>query len=127
MKKLLLLAITVFVFSCINAQNTPADSLKEYTGKYKFPDGTPFTEVTIVLVNGTLSATSEAGSSDLKRREGDIFDIVAYSGTAIFKRNDGKKINKLQVQVEDLDVEGDKTEDGVLSGILWRLEIKDYK
>ena len=124
MKKLLFLVITVFVFSCIKAQNTPADSLKEYTGKYKFPDGTPFTEVTIVFENGTLTATSEAGSSELKRREGDIFDIVAYSGTAIFKRNEEKKVNKVQVQVDDLDVEGDKTEGGAIFGFLWR---KDYK
>jgi hypothetical protein len=122
MKKLLLLAVTVFVFSCIDAQNTPADSLKEYTGKYKFPDGTPFTEVTITLQNGILTATSEAGGSDLKRREGDTFDIVAYGGTAIFKRNEEKKIKKLQVQVDDLDVEGDKTEEGALSGFLWRFK-----
>jgi len=127
MKKLLLLAITVFIFNCINAQNAPADSLKEYTGKYKFTEGTPFSEVTIILQNGTLTASSEAGSSDLKRREGDTFDIVAYGGTAVFKRNEEKKIKKLQVQVDDLDVEGDKAEERTLSGILWRYGNRDYK
>lgn len=120
MKKLLFLALTVFVFNSINARNAPADSLQEYTGKYKFPEGTPFSEVIITLQNGTLTATSETGSSDLKRREGDTFDIVAYNGTAIFKRNEAKKINKVQLQVHDLDVEGDKTEEGALSGITWR-------
>ena len=120
MKKIVLLAITVCAFSCIKAQSSPADSLKEYTGKYKFPDGTPFTEVTIALENGVLTASSVAGSSELKRREADTFDIVAYGGIAIFKRNDEKKIKKLQVQVNDLDVEGEKTEEGSLSAVLWR-------
>ena len=117
MKKFFLLAITVFAFSCMNAQGSPADSLLEYTGKYKFPDGSPFTEVTITLENGVLTASSSAGSSELKRREGDVFDIVAYSGTATFKRNEEKKVRRVQVQVEDLDIEGEKTEGLYLSGI----------
>ncbi|HLG40184.1 MAG TPA: DUF3471 domain-containing protein [Chitinophagaceae bacterium] len=120
MNKLLLIVLMVFSFNTINAQTSPADSLKEYTGKYKFPDGTPFPEVTITLENGTLTATSVAGSAELKRREGDVFDILSFGGTATFKRNDEKKITKLQVQVNDLDVEGEKTEGAFLSDIFWR-------
>jgi hypothetical protein len=120
MRKLLLFVVAVFAFSFSDAQENPADSLKEYTGKYKFPEGAPFPEVTIVLENGILTASSVAGSSELKRREGDVFDIVAYGGTATFKRNEEKKVNKVQVQVNDLDVEGEKTEDGSLSDIFWR-------
>ena len=119
MKKILLFIIAVAAFSFVKAQSSPADSLKEYTGKYKFPEGTPFTEVTISLENGVLNATSAAGGSELKRREGDVFDIVAYGGTAIFKRNDDKKIVKLQVQVNDLDIEGEKTEGLYLSTEFW--------
>ena len=117
MKKIIVFAIAIFAFNLINAQNSPADSLKEYTGKYKFPEGTPFPFVTIALENGTLTATSVAGTSELKRREGDTFDVVAYGGVAIFKRNEEKKVNKVQVQVDTLDVEGEKTEEGSLSGI----------
>ena len=117
MKKIILFVIVILAFNSINARNSPADSLKEYTGKYKFPEGSPFPIVTIVLENGTLTATSVAGTSELKRREGDTFDIVAYSGIVIFKRNEEKKIVKAQVQVNDLDVEGEKTEDGYLPGI----------
>jgi hypothetical protein len=123
MKKLLLLAFAVCAFSFINAQTpvpSPADTLKEYVGKYKFPDGSPFSEVNIALENGVLIASSAAGSSDLKRREGDVFDVVAYGGTATFKRNDTKKVIKLQVQVNDLDMEGDRVEEGKLSDIFWR-------
>jgi len=119
MKKLLLLILIITAASFANAQSSPADSLKEYTGKYKFPEGTPFSVVTISLENGSLTATSEAGTSELKRREGDIFDIVAYGGTATFKRNDEKKIIKVQVQVNDLDVEGEKTEGLYLSTEFW--------
>jgi hypothetical protein len=123
MKKLLLLAFAVCAFSFINAQTpvpSPADTLKEYVGKYKFPDGSPFSEVNIALENGVLIASSAAGSSDLKRREGDVFGVVAYGGTATFKRNDTKKVVKLQVQVNDLDMEGDRVEEGKISDIFWR-------
>ena len=121
MKKFLLLVVTVCTFGLANAQTpSPADSLKEYTGKYKFPDGNPVTEITITLENGVLNASSAIGGSELKRREGDIFDVVAYGGTAIFKRNDEKKITKLQVQVNDLDMEGEKAAEGSLSDIFWR-------
>ena len=111
MKKVLFLAITALAFNVANAQTpAPADSLKEYTGKYKFPDGNPVTEINIVIENGVLTATSAIGGSELKRREGDIFDIIAYSGTATFKRNGDGKINKVRVEVPDLDMEGEKTE-----------------
>lgn len=121
MKKLLLLAITVCAVNFLNAQSpAPADSLKEYTGKYKFPDGSPVTEITVALENGALSASSAMGGSELKRREGDVFDVVAYGGTATFKRNGEGKIQKLQVQVNDLDMEGEKTEGLLLSDIFWR-------
>ncbi|TMI65966.1 MAG: DUF3471 domain-containing protein [Bacteroidetes bacterium] len=121
MKKFLLLVVTVCAFGFVNAQTpSPADSLKEYTGKYKFPDGSPFSEVNITLENGVLTASSAAGSSELKRRDGDVFDVVAYSGTAIFKRNDDKKVTKLQIQVNDLDMEGEKAAEGSLSDIFWR-------
>jgi hypothetical protein len=121
MKKILLFAISVCAFSLIHAQTSPADSLKEYTGKYKFPDGTPFPEVTITLENGVLTASSSAGSAELKRKEGDTFEILSYGGLAIFKRNEEKKIKKLQVQLNDLDVEGEKTE-GIAD--LWKLNIE---
>lgn len=120
MKKLLLLILTAVAFNLAKAQTpSPADSLKEYTGKYKFPEGTPFSEVTISIENGILTASSASGGSELKRREGDTFDIVSYSGTAIFKRNEEKKVVKLQVQVNDLDVEGEKTEGLGLSIGYW--------
>jgi hypothetical protein len=121
MKKLLSLAFALCTFFFVNAQNlSPADSLQEYTGKFKFPDGSPVTEVNVTIENGSLMASSAMGGSELKRRDGDVFDIVAYGGTATFKRNGDKKVNKLQIQVNDLDMEGEKTEGYNLSDIFWR-------
>lgn len=121
MKKILLLIVVICAFGLVNAQTpSPADSLKEYTGKYKFPEGNPVTEITFSIENGVLTATSAIGGSELKRREGDVFDVVAYGGTATFKRNGDGKVIKVQVQVNDLDMEGEKTEGLPLSDIFWR-------
>lgn len=110
MKKLCFtLSILVSVY-IVSAQNTPADTLQQYTGKYKFPDGSVVTEVALVLDNGVLKASSAMGSSDLRMTEGDIFEIVAYSGTATFKRNPEGKISGVQMVIGDINIEGSKTE-----------------
>ncbi len=121
MKKIFFFLTSVLAFSFANAQNpSPADSLKEYTGKYKFPEGNPVTEIIFSIENGVLTATSAIGGSELKRREGDVFDVVAYGGTATYKRNGDGKVFKVRVQVNDLDMEGEKTEGLPLSDIFWR-------
>lgn len=121
MKKILFFAITLFAISFANAQTpSPADSLKEFTGKYKFADGNPVTEITVAVESGTLMASSAMGSTELKRTGTDVFEIVAFAGVATFKRNGDGKVIKLQIQVNDLDMEGDKTEGISLSGIFWR-------
>ena len=121
MRKVLFLAITAFAFNLANAQTpAPADSLKSYTGKYKFPDGNPVTEINVTIENGVLTAGSALGSSELKHREGDIFELVAYAGTCTFKRNADGKVNKLRVQVNELDMEGEKTEGLSLYESFWQ-------
>ena len=121
MRKALFLAITILAFNFANAQTPlPADSLKVYTGKFKFPDGNPVTEINVTIENGILTAGSAIGSSELKHREGDIFDLVAYSGICTFKRNGDGKVNKMRVQVNELDMEGEKTEGLSLNDSFWR-------
>lgn len=108
MKKLFLSLFTILCFSLVNAQT---DSLQEYTGKYKFPDGNPVTEIGVVLENGTLTATSAMGNSELRKTDSkDVFEVVAYSGTATFKRNTEGTVTGLQIQVQDINMEGTKTE-----------------
>jgi len=108
MKAILLALIVTLSFFAANAQT---DSLQEYTGKYKFPDGSPVTEIGVVLENGVLTVTTAMGNSELKKTDTkDVFEIVAYSGTATFKRNAEGKITTLQIQVQDINMEGTKTE-----------------
>ncbi len=100
---------------CLATARAQTDSLKEYTGKYKFPDGSVVTEISVVLENGGLTASSVMGSTELKKTDTkDVFDIVAYSGVATFKRNAEGKLTSLRVQVQDIDMEGTKTEEGTL-------------
>ena len=107
MKKMLLSLFVLCSFISVNAQT---DSLQQYTGKYKFPDGSPVTEITVSLDNGMLMASSAMGTTELKLTTTvDVFEIAAYGGTATFRRKEGK-ISGVQVTVGDINMEGEKTE-----------------
>ena len=107
MKKVLLSLFVTVAFLSVNAQT---DSLQQYTGKYKFPDGSPVAEITISVDNGTLMAASAMGSTEFKKTStADVFEIVAYGGTATFKKTEGK-ITSVQILVGDVNIEGAKTE-----------------
>ncbi len=107
MKKMLL---SLFVLCAVITVNAQTDSLQQYTGKYKFPDGSPVTEITVALDNGLLMASSAMGTTELKLTSTvDVFEIAAYGGTATFRRKEGK-ISGVQVTVGDINMEGEKTE-----------------
>lgn len=108
MKQFFLTFCVLLVFSAVNAQT---DSLQQYTGKYMFPEGSPVTEIGVVLENGLLTATSAMGNSELKNTDTkDVFEVVAYGGIATFKRSTEGKVNGVQIQVQDINMEGTKTE-----------------
>lgn len=109
MKKTLLIVFAmVFATVLVNAQ---ADStLKEYTGKYIFPAGSPTPEATISLDGGTMYIASSMGSATLAKVEGDVFSIVEYNGTATFKRNEQGKIVSVLVAVAGMELVGTKEE-----------------
>ena len=111
MRKIVLFFLMAVAFSTVNAQ---VDSLQEYTGKYTFPEGSPVTEVGIIVENGVLTATSVMGNSELKRSETkDAFELVAFAGTATFKRNIDNKVIGLLIQVQDINMEGTKAEPAI--------------
>jgi len=99
----------------LNAQQTPQDSLQEYTGKYKFPDGSIIAEVTVTLDSGILHGYSDMGSSELKKITKDTFEVVAYGGFATFKRDSTGKIISVHIIVGDTNIEGQKTDSLSLS------------
>jgi hypothetical protein len=111
MKKLLLTFALVLAAIYVNAQTD--STLQQYTGKYKFPDGSPTSEIDMVLDNGMLMGNSSIGSSEFKKREGDIFDIVAYAGTATFRRNSEGKITGVYIEVGDTRMEGTKSDEKI--------------
>lgn len=97
MKKLLLSLLVTVSFLAVNAQ---ADStLQKFTGKYKFPDGSPVTEITVAVDNnGLLTASSAMGTTELKKTDTEnVFEIVAYSGVATFKKNTDGKITSVRI------------------------------
>ncbi len=112
MKKMFLSIVILLAFSTIQAQTDTL--LQQYTGKYVFPDGSPVKEIGVIVQEGVLTATSVMGNSELRKTETkDVFEIVSFAGTATFKRNADGKVNGLQIQVEDVNMEGTKTEEGI--------------
>jgi hypothetical protein len=108
MRKLFLSVALLFGFTLLNAQT---DSLEQYTGKYAFPEGSPVKEIGVVIENGVLTATSAMGNSELRKTDTkDVFEVVAFGGTATFKRNDEGKVTGVVIQVQDVNMEGTKTE-----------------
>jgi hypothetical protein len=119
MKKILVTFFALFSIALVNAQQSTAiDSLDVYVGKYKFPEGSAVTEVGVILENGSLVATSVMGNSALKKMEGDVFEVVAYSGIATFKRNEAGKVIGVKIEVGDMVLEGMKTE-GIQGNQIW--------
>ncbi len=112
MKKLLFTLSLLVGFVSANAQTDTL--LQQYTGKYVFPDGSPVKEIGVVIQEGILTATSVMGNSELRKTETkDVFEIVSFAGTATFKRNGDNKVNAIQIQVQDVNMEGSKTEEGI--------------
>lgn len=116
-------ACMIVISSLVSQAQT--DSLSDYTGKYKFPDGSPVTEIGVVIENGILTATSVMGNTELRKTDNkDVFEIVAYGGTATFKRAEDGKVKMMRVQVQDVDMEGTKQDAAVF--LQFHDELKDY-
>jgi len=110
MKKVVLAFALLFAFAGAKAQTDTL--LQQYTGKYVFPDGSPVKEVGVIIQEGVLTATSVMGNSELRKTDTkDVFELVVYAGTATFKRNTDGKVNALQIQVQDVNMEGSKSGD----------------
>lgn len=113
MKQVFLFILGLVVFNSAMAQT---DSLQHYVGKYSFPDGSPVKEITVVVESGILSASSPMGNTELRKTQTDVFDIVAFGGTATFKRNAEGKVIAVQIVVGDVNMEGSRS-DGIAISI----------
>jgi hypothetical protein len=103
----------LFVGLCLSATAVFAqDTLQQYTGKYKFGDGSPVADVTVTLADGALTMNSSAGSSPLRHESGDLFTITAFNGTASFGRSAERKINSVHIEAMGYVMDGTKEEGG---------------
>lgn len=104
MKKYLLL------FACIISVTAYAQdsTYKELLGKYKFAAGNPIEEAVVTWDNGIITMSSSAGTSTLEKVQGDTFNIVSFSGIAVFKRNDAKKVTGVHVDASGYVMDGVK-------------------
>src|ERR1044071_3415065 len=118
MKRITLSFLTVVSFLVLKAQDT---TLTEYVGTYTFPEGGPVTTVDVKMENGSLVASSTAGSSPLEKISKDTFNLVTYNGKVYFTRDSVKKVNGIKIEVEDTILEGKKESVG-LAGISFSKE-----
>ena len=114
MKKIILSIWTFLFFITINAQTGPAPKppLEDFVGKYVFPEGSVVPEVDVALSGSALTMTSAAGSSALVEMGIDSFQIVEFSGVAVFKRGEDKKVNGVHIEAAGYVLDGQKKSNG---------------
>lgn len=114
MKKLFLTLFVIIAGFSMNAQTDPAPKppLADFVGKYVFPDGSVVPEVDVALDNNVLTMTSAAGSSVLTELGVDSFQIVEFSGIAVFKRGEDKKVNAVHIEAMGYVLDGQKRSGG---------------
>ena len=118
MRKLILSVFVSLSLVLLHAQDT---TLNAYVGTYTFPEGGTVTSVDVKIENGSLVASSTAGSSPLEKISKDTFTLVTYDGKVYFSRDSTKKVNGIKIEVEDTILEGKKESVG-LAGISFSKE-----
>ena len=108
MKRFFVMALFVCAGIAASAQSKDAP-LKEYVGKYTFPEGSFVTAAEITLADTVLSVSSLQGGSPLERRGKDTFALTAFEGGMMyFYRNASGQVAKIKVTVDDILLEGSK-------------------
>jgi hypothetical protein len=106
MKKIFLMAfILMGVYASVNAQTS---NLKDYLGKYVFPEGSPVTEVTLTVEDTVLTINSTMGATALEKKGLDTFYLAAYDAPIIFKRGAGNAVETLTIIVQGMELTAKK-------------------
>lgn len=115
MKKMILaLAAVLFTVVAFSQEvPTPDSSLQQYTGKYKFPEGSVVAEIAVLIDGGGLVMSASVGTSPLEKREEDVFFIVQFQGTAKFNRDANRKVVGVTINAMGYVLEGTRTEDAL--------------
>ena len=114
MKKIILFLFASLFIVFVNAQSEPSPKppLEDFVGKYVFPDGSVVPDVDVILSSNALTMTSSAGTSALVELGIDSFQIVEFSGFAVFKRGDDKKVNAVHIEAGGYVLDGQKKSNG---------------
>ena len=114
MKKIISSAFACLLILLVNAQTepTPKPPLEDFVGKYVFPEGSVVPDVDVTLSGSALTMSSAAGSSVLTELGIDSFQIVEFSGIAVFKRGDDKKVNAVHIEAAGYVLDGQKKSNG---------------
>jgi hypothetical protein len=108
MKKILLLStLLLAAFVTIQAQDS---TLTQFTGKFKFAEGSPVQEVVISADNGALVAVSAMGSFVLQKTGEDQYFIAEFQAPVLYKRNNDKKVVGLTINANGMVLEAVKVE-----------------
>ena len=87
-------------------------TLQDFVGKYKFPEGSVVSEVSVSIEGEGLVMGSSIGTSTLVKIGEDLFSITAYDGSAQFKRDTNKKVIGVSINAGGYALEGTKS-DGI--------------
>lgn len=111
-----------FFLLCIVSLSASAQdsTLKEYVGKYIFPQGSIVPSAEVYLNGSELMVNSTQGSSVMQRLGKDTFAIVSFDGMAYYSRNKDGQVSGVRVIV------GDFVLDGVKEGVTAFIHRKQY-
>ena len=127
MKKIILSILTLLFILNANAQSDPAPKppLSDFVGRYVFPEGSVVPDVTVALNGEALTMSSAAGNSNLTEAGRDSFTIVEFSGIAVFKRGEDKKVNAVHIEAQGYVLDGQKQSGGSWSFTYYQLPNRD--
>jgi hypothetical protein len=107
MKKILFSLLCMVAISA-SAQDS---TLKEYVGRYIFPQGSIVPSAEVTLNDNVLMVNSTQGSSVMQKVGKDTFAIISFDGMAYYSRNKAGQVSGVKVLV------GDYVLDGVKEGV----------
>ena len=125
MKKSFLLLFLICTGALITQAQKSEAPLKDYTGVYVFPEGSVVPEVEVILQDSLLMMNATAGNSELVRIEKDLFNVVAFNGTAQFKRDEAGKVIGVHIEAAGYILDGTKKE-GQPMTITFRPQIQSF-
>ncbi len=126
MKKIAFLFVA-FLALGYSAKAQDTDTLKQYVGKFNFPEGSIVPSVSVTAENGKLSFSSIQGTGSLEKLGVDSFSIPEYQGTCKFVRNAEQKVTGVVIDVMNYHLEGTKEVATTTARLFRNLYLKDER